>query len=153
MAREIDERWVVAEDTRLPSQMSVTLGRKADECARDAGLYLRYKGKASTGPLIRVAGHLALERIMGSLMAHGESSLFAPQPGEDPVKAAAEVSQMTKEWVDELAEETGWPISEAELDKCRVVAYHFAIANDVDPGHGRRGGAGVRARARGRRSS
>lgn len=125
----------VSWEVERPRRMSVTLGRKADECARDAGLYLRYKGKASTGPLIRGSlGHLALERIMGSLMAHGESSLFAPQPGEDPVKAAAEVSQTTKDWVDELAVETGWPISEAELDQCRIVAYHFAIANDVDPG-------------------
>jgi hypothetical protein len=70
---------------------------------------------------------------MTELMVRGEESLFAPQPGEDPLAAAAEVSQTTKEWVDALAEETGWPLSEAEIDEARVMAYHMAIGNAVDP--------------------
>jgi hypothetical protein len=134
MAREIDERWVVDVDTPLPSQMSVTLGVKADACPRDAHLYLKHRGQSSAGPLLRGSlAHLAFERIITELMVRGEESLFAPQPGEDPLAAAAEVSQMTKEWVDALAEETGWPLSEAEIDEARVMAYHMAIGNAVDP--------------------
>jgi hypothetical protein len=152
MAREIDERWVVDEDTPLPSQMSVTLGVKADACPRDAHLYLKHRGQSSAGPLLRGSlAHLAFERIITELMVRGEESLFAPQPGEDPLAAAAEVSQTTKEWVDALAEETGWPLSEAEIDEARVMAYHMAIGNAVDPVDGRRGRAGVHPRAGGRR--
>jgi hypothetical protein len=115
--------------------VSVTLGKKADNCPRDAGLYLKYRGGAASGPLLRGSlVHLFHERMMAHLMMHGERcSLVAPQPGEDPVAAAAEVAQTTREWVDELAEETGWPLSEAEVDEARVMAYHIAVGNEVDP--------------------
>jgi hypothetical protein len=121
--------------------MSVTLGVKADACPRDAHLYLKHRGQASAGPLLRGSlAHLAFERIITELMVRGEESLFAPQPGEDPLAAAAEVSQTTKEWVDALAEETGWPLSEAEIDEARVMAYHMAIGNPVDPVGSKGGG-------------
>lgn len=121
-------------DVKAPSRMSVTLGRKADACPRDAGLYLKYRGGASSGPLLRGSlGHLFYERMMSTLMLQGEASLVASQEGEDPARAAAEVSQTTKEWVDQLVEETGWPLSEAEIDEARVMAYHMAIGNSVDP--------------------
>jgi hypothetical protein len=131
-----DDRWKVDWAVELPERMSVTLGRKADACPRDAAMYLRYRGQASATPLLRgTLGHVVFERIMGALMVQGEESLFAAQPGEDPVKAAAEVSQTTKEWVDSLVEELGMPLSEFEIDEVRQMAYHFAVGNDVNPAH------------------
>jgi hypothetical protein len=128
--RETPVTWRV----ERPRRMSVTLGRKADACPRDAGLYLRFRGGASTGPLLRGSlVHLFHERMMEQLMQQGEASLVAAQEGEDPVRAAAEVSQTTKEWIDALVDETGWPLSEAEIDEARVMAYHIAIGNSVDP--------------------
>jgi hypothetical protein len=62
--RDVDPRWVVGEDVALPSQMSVTLGVKADSCPRDAFLYLKHRGQASAGPLLR--GSLAHWRSSGS---------------------------------------------------------------------------------------
>jgi hypothetical protein len=73
--------------------------------------------------------------MMAHLMLHGEQSLFAPQPGEDAVAAAEQVSQTTKEWVNALADETGWPVTEADLDDVRQMAYHFAVGLDVNPEH------------------
>lgn len=143
--REEPVSWAV----EAPRRMSVTLGKKADACPHDAGLYLRYKGGASNGPLLRGSlAHLAFERIMTALQLQGEASLFTPgftqtvdhrgiptggMSEEGRMAAMAEVSQTTKEWVDSLADETGWPLSEAEIDEARVMAYHFAIGNSVDP--------------------
>lgn len=128
--RETPVEW----DVEAPARISVTLAKKADACPRDAGLYLKHRGGASSGPLLRGSlAHLFAERHMAHLMMHREGSLFAPQQHEDPAAAAAEVAQTTKEWVDELADETGWPICEADLDDVRVMAYHMAIGNDVDP--------------------
>lgn len=133
-AQERDPRWVVDWGVEAPRHMSVTLASKLDHCPRDAALYLRFRGQQSASQLLRGSfGHVVFERIMGTLIANGETSLFAPQPGEDVVKAAAEVSQMTKEWVDEIALELGWPLSEAEIDRVRQMAYHFAVGNAVDP--------------------
>jgi RecB family exonuclease len=121
-------------DVAAPKRVSVTLVKKADACPRDAAFYLRYGGGAQTGPLLRGSlFHLFAEKAMSMLMVHGERTLFAAQEGEDPVLAAQEVSQTTKEWVDELVEETGWPVCEADVDDVREMAYHFAVGNDVDP--------------------
>jgi hypothetical protein len=138
-------------EVRAPARMSVTLGRKLDNCPRDAALYLKYRDyPSSSGPLLRGSlVHLFHERMMGQLIAHGEKSLFAPGftqevdartglptggvRAESAAAAAAEVAQTTREWVDELAEETGWPLSEAEVDEARVMAYHIAVGNEVDP--------------------
>jgi hypothetical protein len=99
-------------EVEAPKRVSVTLVKKADACPRDAGMYLRYRGGSQTGPLLRGSlFHLFAERAMAHLMMHGEQSLFAAQPGEDPVAAAEQVSQTTKEWVNELADETGWPVT------------------------------------------
>jgi RecB family exonuclease len=121
-------------DVKMPSRMSVTLGRKLDVCPRDAALYLHFRGQASAAPLLRGSvSHTVFERIMGTLIAQGEESLFAPQPGEDPVLAAQEVAQTTKEWVDEIVAELGVPLSEKEIDEVRVMAYHMAVGNRVRP--------------------
>lgn len=134
MTGELDPRWRVKWDVEMPRHMSVTLATKVDNCPRDGGMYLKYRGQASASQLLRGSfGHLVFERIMGTLIQQGEQSLVAAHPGEDPMKAAAEVSQMTKEWVDEIALEVGWPLSEYEIDQCRQMAYHFAIGNPVDP--------------------
>ncbi len=124
----------VAWEVEMPRRMSVTLGKKMDNCPRDGGLYLKYRGGASSGPLLRGSlVHLFHERMMATLIERGEQSLVAPQPGEDPAAAMAEVAQTTGEWIDELVEETGWPLSESEIDEARVMAYHIAIGNEVDP--------------------
>jgi hypothetical protein len=131
---DLDERWVVDWDVALPERMSVTLGRKADVCPRDAGMYLKYRGQASAGQLLRGSlGHLVFERVMGALIDQGEESLVAAQPGEDPMRAAGEVSQTTKEWVDAIVDELRLPLSESEIDEVRVMAYHFAIGNEISP--------------------
>lgn len=132
---DLDPRWFVDWPLPLPRSMSVTLAMKADQCPRDAAMYMRDRGNASAGQLYRGSlAHLAIERIMTELMMTGQSSLVALHEGEDPALAAAEVSAMTKGWVDELAEEMRWPVSEQELDEARQCAYNFAVANDVDPG-------------------
>lgn len=124
----------VSWEVEMPERMAVTLGKKADVCPRDAGLYLRYRGGASSGPLIRGSlVHLFAEQLQNHLALNGERSLYAPQPGEDVEQAKREVASMTKEWVEQIADERRLPISERELDDARVMAYHIAIGDDVDP--------------------
>lgn len=125
----------VNEPVDAPARLSQTLLGKADACMRSAFLYLRHHGGAPAGNLdFGTAAHLCWERMMLDLIAHGERTLYAPAEGEDPAAAALEVASLSAAVVDEvLRERPGLQVSKLGADRLRVLAFHWAMAQPVDP--------------------
>jgi hypothetical protein len=123
------------EPVEPPTRLSQTLARYFDRCPRSAYLYVKYRGGVPSHPLNRgTLFHLFAERLMTDLIQQGERSLFAPAEGEDPLHAARQVASMTTAIVDEvLAEHPDLHLASDELDAVRAMAYHTAVALDVEP--------------------
>lgn len=122
-----------------PERFRQSLLNRANGCKRSAYLYAKYGGGR---PAIELdfgsAAHFFFERAMSDLIAQGEASLYAPAEGEDPVAAAREVASLTAAMVDEVLREhpeLSVPIAHEthSVDHLREIAYHWAIAQDVDP--------------------
>ena len=134
----------VAEDVERPSRLSQTFLRRMDVCPRSAYLYLRYRGGPSSAAMNRgTAFHVFAERMTMELIARGERSLFAPAQrdpddpndrGEDLSQAARDVASLTQAMVEQVFEDFPDLVMPAEeRDAVRVMAYHAAVAYDVDP--------------------
>jgi hypothetical protein len=122
-----------------PARFSQTLLRHANNCKRAAYLYLRYGGGTPAVQLdFGTAAHAFFERALLELLERGESSLYAPQAGEDAEFAAREVASLTAAMVDELLRERPEltvPIAHPthSQDHLREQAYHWAVACDIEP--------------------
>ena len=123
-----------------PSRLSQTMLRHMDNCPRSGYLYLKHKGGPSSAPMDRgSAFHLFAERMVVELVARGEKSLFAPAQdgdggGEDLSQAAKDVASLTQAMVEQVFEDHPDLVMPAsERDAVRVMAYHLAVAFDVDP--------------------
>ena len=123
-----------------PSRLSQTMLRHMDNCPRSGYLYLKHKGGPSSAPMDRgSAFHLFAERMVVELVARGEKSLFAPaQDGdggaEDLSQAAKDVASLTQAMVEQVfADHPEFVMPASERDAVRVMAYHLAVAFDVDP--------------------
>lgn len=123
-----------------PSRLSQTMLRHMDNCPRSGYLYLKHKGGPSSAPMDRgSAFHLFAERMVVELVARGEKSLFAPaQDGdggaEDLSQAAKDVASLTQAMVEQVFEDRPeFVMPASERDAVRVMAYHLAVAFDVDP--------------------
>lgn len=123
-----------------PSRLSQTMLRHMDNCPRSGYLYLKHKGGPSSAPMDRgSAFHLFAERMVVELVARGEKSLFAPAQdgdggGEDLSQAAKDVASLTQAMVEQVFEDhPEFVMPASERDAVRVMAYHLAVAFDVDP--------------------
>jgi hypothetical protein len=123
-----------------PSRLSQTMLRHMDGCPRSGYLYLKHRGEPSSAPMDRgSAFHLFAERMVVELVARGEKSLFAPaQDGdggaEDLSQAAKDVASLTQAMVEQVFEDhPEFVMPASERDAVRVMAYHLAVAFDVDP--------------------
>lgn len=123
-----------------PSRLSQTMLRHMDGCLRSGYLYLKHRGGPSSAPMDRgSAFHLFAERMVVELVARGEKSLFAPAQdehggSEDLGQAAKDVASLTQAMVEQVfADRPDLVMPAAERDAVRVMAYHLAVAFDVDP--------------------
>lgn len=125
----------ITERVEAPARFSQSLLQKADACMRSAFLYLKYHGGAPAHNLdFGTAAHLVFERMMLDLIAVGERTLYAAAEGEDPAAAAREVASLTAAVVDEvLRERPELQVSKLGADQLRVLAFHWAVAQPVDP--------------------
>lgn len=120
---------------RYPRRLSQTLLGHTNSCPRSAYLYLKWSGGAASHPLDRgTATHIVAEKLILGLIRQGADSYFAPELGEDPEDARAQVASMTEALVEEVRRE--YPdlvIPASEWDAVRVMAYHIALGLDVKP--------------------
>jgi hypothetical protein len=122
-----------------PTRFRQSLLNRANGCKRSAYLYAKYGGGGTAVELdFGTAGHLFFERAMSDLIANEEKTLYSAAEGEDPVAAAREVASLTAAMVDEVLREhpeLSVPIAHPShsVDHLREIAYHWAIAQDVDP--------------------
>lgn len=117
------------EPVRVPSRFSQTLIAKHDDCPRSAYLYVKHKSGAGSHEMDRgTLAHMVWERAMKTLIAHGERQ-FSP---EDPEQAASMMAAIVDEV---LRENPGLVVPRREVDDVREMAYHWAVAYDVDPEH------------------
>ena len=125
----------VSDPVDPPSRLSQTFLRHADRCPRSAYLYLRHGGGAPAHNLdFGTAAHMTFERMMLDLIREGQKTLYAPAEGEDAEAAAREVASLTAAVVDEvLRERPELVVGAKDADDLRVLAYHWAVAQDVDP--------------------
>lgn len=137
------------EPVSVPKRFRQSMLARANGCKRSAYLYAKYGGGQPAVELdFGSAAHLFFERAMSDLIARGEKSLYVPSFTQDPktgdavpedaVRAAMEVASLTAAMVDEILREhpeLSVPISHEShsVDHLREVAYHWAIAQDVDP--------------------
>lgn len=126
---------VVTERVKAPSRLSQTLLGHANICPRSAFLALKYRDQPATLEMDRgTAFHLFMERMIRELVVRGAVSLYAPGVGEDAMAAAGEVASMTKVMVEEvLADRRELVLPHYEREHLREMAYHAAVAFDVDP--------------------
>jgi hypothetical protein len=111
----------------VPARFSQTLIAKADECPRSGYLYVKHRGGPGSHEMDRgTLAHAVLERAMKTLIAHGERR-FSP---DDPEGAAALMADIVDEV---LRERPDLVVPRREVDDVRELAYHWAVACDVDP--------------------
>lgn len=132
------------EPIAFPDRYSQTLLRNANDCRRSGYLYARHSGGAPATPLDRgSAGHAVFEHMTLMLLESGERKLWAPGfeqdadgnlVGEDPVSAQKAVASFTAEIVDEVLKgRPDLPLPVGERDAVRIMAYHWAVAMEIDP--------------------
>lgn len=117
------------------NRLSQTMLRHADECPTSARLYAEAPRVESHAKARGTAFHLAAERMLRTLIENEEPTLYAVQPGEDEARAKQQVASLTEEIVAEVRRaHPELHCTTADWDKVKVMAYHLAVANPVDPG-------------------
>ena len=119
-----------------PGYGSMTFLRHADACLHSAYLYRKHAGGAPSIPKLRgTLLHACWERLLRTLVERGESTLYAQQPDEDFARVRREVASFTEALVEEVrAEHPELHVPASEADAVRMMLFHLAAAQPVDPG-------------------
>lgn len=104
-----------------------------DRCPTSARLYSEAGSIASHAKARGTAFHIAVERLLRTLIENEESTLYAPQPGEDEATAKRQVASSTEEIVAEVRRaRPDLHCTSADWDRVRLMTFNFAVANPID---------------------
>jgi len=114
-----------------PVRYSRSLLQRADDCLRSAYLHVRHDGGASNPAMERGGlAHEVFARMAMDLLDRGERRLWV---GVDPSASAQEVADYAASVVDAAVRASQRHVPIADVDAVRQMAYHYALALDLEP--------------------